>query len=190
MTHRKDPQDSAEAGWTNTGPGPVDEMLPLVYDELRRVAAGYLKNERGGHTLQPTALVNEVYLRLAQYREMEVQSRAHLLSIAAQQMRRILVDHARTRGTSKRGGEFVRIEFEDGLVAGAQRDEELIALDRALEALTKTDERLGRVVELRYFGGLTIDETAKVLAVSEATVEREWAAARAWLRRALRQEAR
>ena len=171
------------------GEGPraeVDELLPLVYDELRRIAGAYLRHERPEHTLQPTALVHEAYVRLAQLKRMEIESRAHLLSLGAQQMRRILVDHARARDADKRGGEFVRIELEDTLVGDSAPDEELLALDAALDGLSRTDPRLGRVVELRYFGGLTIDETAEALGVSHATVEREWAAARAWLRRALR----
>jgi RNA polymerase sigma factor (TIGR02999 family) len=168
----------------------VDGLLPLIYDELRRIAGAYLRNERAGHTLQPTALVHEAYMRLAQLRHMEVESRAHLLSLGAQQMRRVLVDHARARGTGKRGGELVRIELEETLIGGVGRDAELIALDTALDELARADARLGRIVELRYFGGLTIDETADVLGISHATVEREWAAARAWLRRALRQGAK
>src|SRR5262249_23962649 len=155
----------------------------------RRVAGAYLRNERAGHTLQPTALVHEAYVRLAQLRQMEIESRAHLLSLAAQQMRRVLVDHARARGATKRGGDAIRIEFEETSIGGAEPDAELLALDRALDALATTDARLGRIVEMRYFGGLTIEETASVLGVSHATVEREWAAARAWLRRALRREA-
>jgi RNA polymerase sigma factor (TIGR02999 family) len=171
------------------GRAAVDEMVPFVYDELRRVAAAYLRGEHAAESLQPTALVHEAYLRLAQLERMKLQSPAHLLSLAAQQMRRILVDHARTRNAAKRGGEFTRIELDDSVGGVLARDADLIALDRALDELARTDERLGRVVELRYFGGLTLDETAKVLSVSTATVEREWAAARAWLRRAIRREA-
>jgi RNA polymerase sigma-70 factor (ECF subfamily) len=167
----------------------VDGLLPLVYDELRRIAGAYLKNERVGHTLQPTALVHEAYVRLAQLERMQIESRAHLLSLGARQMRRILVDHARARDADKRGGALVRIELEDAILGGAAPDEELLALDSALDELGRTDPRLGRVVELRYFGGLTIDETAEALGISHATVEREWAAARAWLRRAMREGA-
>jgi RNA polymerase sigma-70 factor (ECF subfamily) len=166
----------------------IDEMLPLVYGELRRVAASYLKNERAGHTLQPTALVHEAYVRLAQLKQMRVQSRAHLLSLAAQQMRRVLVDHARAHGATKRGGEYVRVEFEDVLGGGVGLDADLVDLDVALDELARMDARLGSIVELRFFGGLSIGETAEALGVSHATIEREWATARAWLRGALRRE--
>ena len=166
----------------------VDVMLPLVYDELRRIAGAYLMNERAGHTLQPTALVHEAYMRLAQLRKVKIESRAHLLSLGARQMRRVLIDHARARAADKRGGDFARIELEDSLVRVDGSDTDLIALDTALDQLDEADPRLGRIVELRYFGGLTIDETADVLGISHATVEREWAAARAWLRRELRRE--
>ena len=179
-----DPRLAARAGEHAA----VDEMLPLIYSELRRVAASYLKNERAGHTLQPTALVHEAYLRLAQLKQVELKSRAHLLSLAARQMRRVLVDHARTHDATKRGGEYVRIDFE-GDLADVQPNAGLVELDRALDDLASTDARLGSIVELRYFGGLTIEETAEALGVSHATVEREWATARAWLRRALRREA-
>ncbi len=181
-----DDNETRSAG--NAPRADVDGLLPLVYDELRRIAGAYLKNERAGHTLQPTALVHEAYMRLAQLKHMKVESRAHLLSLGARQMRRVLVDHARARDSDKRGGDFVRIELEDSLVGGDGRDTELIALDTALDQLADADPRLGRIVELRYFGGLTIDETADVLGISHATVEREWAAARAWLRRELRRK--
>jgi RNA polymerase sigma factor (TIGR02999 family) len=181
-------REDNEPNRTPVGREAVDEMLPLVYEELKRVAATYLRNERHDHTLQPTALVNEAYIRLAQLRKMEFESRAHLLSLAARQMRRILVDHARAGKAGKRGGALVRVELEDALIGGAEPDAEMVALDMALDELARTDARLGRVVELRYFGGLTIEETAEVLGVAHATVEREWAAARAWLRRAIRRE--
>ena len=162
----------------------LDRLLPLVHDELHRIAAGYMRRERADHTLQPTALVNEAYLRLVDQRDVEWRDRAHFLGVAAQLMRMILVDHARARRAAKRaGGE--RVPLDETVLVGGERDVDLLALDEALERLAALDPRLGRVVELRYFGGLTTREAAEVLGISTATVEREWATARGWLRREL-----
>jgi RNA polymerase sigma factor (TIGR02999 family) len=164
----------------------LEHLTPLVYRELRKVAAGYLRRERSDHTLQPTALVHEAYLRLVDQRDVVWQNRAHFLGVAAQQMRRVLLNHARARGAAKRAGVLAKVTLDDARVAPRERDVELIALEDALQALTAKDPQLARLVELRYFGGLTIDETAEVLGVSHATVEREWAHARAWLLREIR----
>ena len=161
----------------------LDDLMPIVYAELRRMAARYLRGERTGHTLQPTALVHEAYLKLADQIGLRPESRAHFLGIAAQMMRQTLVDHARRHRAHKRAGSLVRVTYDEDLPVPQVFDVELIALDDALEALAHTDERLARVVELRYFGGLTIAETADVLDIGTATVEREWRLARAWLQR-------
>ncbi|HQR37892.1 MAG TPA: sigma-70 family RNA polymerase sigma factor [Blastocatellia bacterium] len=163
----------------------LDELMPLVYAELRRMAAGYLRGERAGHTLQPTALVHEAYLKLADQSGLQPESRAHFLGIAARMMRQALVDHARRHRASKRAGALVRVTYDEDLPVPQEFDVEVIELNDALDALAATDERLARVVELRYFGGLTISETAEVLDVGTATVEREWRLARAWLHRAI-----
>jgi RNA polymerase sigma-70 factor, ECF subfamily len=165
--------------------GALDRLLPLVYDELHRIAARYARRERTDHTLQPTALVNEAYLRLADHADKAWQNRAHFLAVAAQTMRHILVDYARARRAGKRGGALARVTLEDALAAAPERDVDLLALDGALERLAALDPQLARLVELRYFGGLTIRETAEVLRVSPKTVEREWDAAKLWLRREL-----
>jgi RNA polymerase sigma factor (TIGR02999 family) len=159
-------------------------LMRLVYAELRKIAAGYLRRERKCHTLQPTALVNETYLRLIGQQSAEWGSRKHFYRVAAQVMRRILVDHARARRASKRAGRTVLLVDDAELTASA-RDVEILALDEALERLAVADPRLARVVELRFFGGLTVPETAEVLGLSVATVTREWTAARALLRRTL-----
>jgi RNA polymerase sigma factor (TIGR02999 family) len=158
----------------------ADELLPLVYQELRRIAAAYLRRERREHTLQPTALVHEAYVRLAGQRDQTWQNRAHFVGIAAQMMRRILVDHARRRKAGKRDG--VRVALDSKFDASAERDPDLIALDDALRDLEALDPQLIRIIELRYFGGLTTREAAEVLGISPRTFEREWATARAWLR--------
>jgi RNA polymerase sigma factor (TIGR02999 family) len=163
--------------------GALDELLAAAYPELRRIAAAHLRREREGHTLQPTALVHEAYVRLVDQRDVEWQNRAHFLGIAAQAMRRILVDHARRRQAGKRAGGLTRVTLDDAWMSPKERDVELVALDDALSTLAARDVELSRLVELRFFGGLTIEETAEVLGVSTATVERDWAVARAWLRR-------
>ena len=163
----------------------LDKLFPLVYQELRRQARGYLRRQRPGHTLQTSALINETYLRLIDHQNMRWENRAHFFAVAAQAMRRILIDHARARGTTKRGGDAVRVSFDEAATLAAERSAELIALDEALNELAVFDERKSRVVELRYFGGLSVEETAHVLEVSPVTVMREWSAAKLWLLRTL-----
>jgi RNA polymerase sigma-70 factor (ECF subfamily) len=161
-----------------------DDLLPLVYRELKRRAAGYLLQERHGHTLQPTALVHEAYLRLAGGNQIAWQNRAHFFGMAAQVMRHILVDHARTNQAAKRpGGAALRVTLDDRIGAAQPRDCELLLLDQALDELAQRDPRQGRIVELRYFGGLSEQEVAHVLGLSRATVTRDWQTARAWLYR-------
>ena len=158
-----------------------ERLLPLVYQELRRRAAAYLRRERRGHTLQPTALVHEAYLRLVKQDRAAWQNRAQFLAVAAQMMRRILVDRARARRMAKRSGQWARVTMDEAVAQGGPRDVELLDLDHALSDLTTFDARKSRVAELRFFGGLSLEETAHVLGLSIATVEREWQAARAWL---------
>jgi RNA polymerase sigma factor (TIGR02999 family) len=163
----------------------LDLLLPAVYGELRAMAARYLRAEREGHTLQPTALVHEAYVRLADQRDVEWRNRAHVLGVAAQIMRRLLVDHARTRGRQKRGaGLNIPLDGVD-VAAPGESDVDLVVLDGALDRLAALSAQQGRIVELRYFGGLSIEETAEVLGVSTMTVKRGWAMARAWLHREL-----
>jgi RNA polymerase sigma factor (TIGR02999 family) len=164
----------------------VDALAVLLYDELRRIASTYLSREREGHTLQPTALVNEAYLKLVDQRDVTWQNRAHFLGVAAQVMRRSLVDHARKRLRDKRGGRAARVTFDDERVGADERAVDLVALDDALVGLAATDAELARVVELRYFGGLTVEETAEALGSSPRSIDRAWATARAWLRREMR----
>ncbi|MBC7912317.1 MAG: sigma-70 family RNA polymerase sigma factor [Pyrinomonadaceae bacterium] len=159
----------------------LDELLPLIYDELRRVAAGYLRRERSGHTLQTTALVHEAYLRLVDQTQVQWQNRAHFFGVAAQMMRRILVDHARSHNAEKRGDGFHIISLDDNIDVSGERATELVALDDALKALADIDEQKSRIVELRFFGGLSVEETAEVLGVSAPTVKRQWRMAKAWL---------
>ena len=161
----------------------LDRLLPVIYAELRRIAARQLRLEREGHTLQPTALVHEAYLRLVEQRSVDWQSRAHFFGVAAQVMRRVLVDHARMRNYQKRGGKLAHVELDEAATLATEQAAELVALDEALDALARLDPRKSRVVELRYFGGLSAEETAEVLGVSEVTVLREWGRAKAWLRR-------
>lgn len=161
----------------------LERLLPLVYDELRRQAGRYLRQERQGHTLQPTALVHEAYLRLADKVQPQWRDRVHFHAVAAQLMRRILVDHARRHGAAKRGGSAVLISLDDAEVGEprAERGADLVALDEALERLSKRDPRKGRIIELRFFGGLTLEETAQMLEVSIPTVVNDTRMARAWL---------
>ena len=164
----------------------LDALLPAVYDELRRLAANYLRRERVGHTLQPTALVHEAYMRLVDQTQVQWQNRAHFFGVAAQMMRRILVDHARQQNAEKRGGEFQKLSLDENLdAAGAPRDVNLVALDDALNRLAEMDPQKSKIVELRFFGGLSVEETAEVLKLSPITVIREWNKAKAWLYREL-----
>ncbi len=163
----------------------LGRLMPAIYDDLHRQAAGYLRHERVGHTLQPTALINEVYLKLIDQNRIRWRNRAQFFGVSAQLMRRILVDHARKRRRSKRGGGAIRVPLEAVAGAGGERDVDLVALDDALRDLAELSPRQGRVVELRFFAGLTIDETAEVLDVSPATVKIDWRMARAWLFRHL-----
>lgn len=167
--------------WTAGDRRALDQMLPIVYDELHRLATGYLAHERPDHTLQPTALVHEAFLRLINQREVDWRNRAHFLGVAAGLMRRILVNHARDRSAEKRGGAQERVSLSLIDTPSEEPDVDLIALEEALERLTALDERKAKVVELRFYGGLKTDEVAEVLRVSRATVEREWSFARAWL---------
>lgn len=159
-----------------------DALVSAVYDELKTMAARYMRRERDGHTLQTTALVNEAYLKLIHFRNANWQDRAHFFAVAARIMRRILVDHARRNIAGKRGGEFHFLPLEEGLVFSAERSSDLVRLDEALERLAAEDERAAQVIELRYFGGLSIEETAEALATSPRTVKREWTFGRSWLR--------
>jgi RNA polymerase sigma factor (TIGR02999 family) len=162
----------------------LDELLPLVYNELRRLAASYLRKERPNHTLQTTALVHEAYLKLIDQRNVEWKNRGHFFAIAAQAMRRILVDHAKARHREKRGGPSEDASLEDVLVAAAQDSNiDLVALDEALSKLARIDPQQVKIVELRYFTGLSLDETADVLGISRATVARDWQVSKAWLHR-------
>jgi len=170
--------------WCRGDASALEQLAPLVEQELRRLARLYLSGEQTGHTLQPTALINEAYVRLLEWNAVEWQDRAHFLAVAAKMMRRILVSHAVARRSDKRGGSAVLVSLAEA--AGVpERTEDLVALDTALTRLTEMDERKGRLVELRFFGGLTAEEAAEVLGISLRTVHREWDLARAWLFRAL-----
>jgi len=160
----------------------LKKLTPIVYAELHRLARHYMRGERSGHSLQTTALVNEAYIRLTDYKRMRWENRAHFFAVSAQLMRRILVDHARRRNL-KRGGGVQHVLLEDTAVIGGERDEDLVALDDALHALARIDSRKAQVVELRFFGGLSVEEAAEVLRVSAVTVMRDWSTARAWLYR-------
>jgi RNA polymerase sigma factor (TIGR02999 family) len=159
----------------------ADELLPMLYEELRRIAGAHLAHERKDHTLQPTALVHEAWLRLVDQPARDLQSRQHFLSLAARVMRRVLVDHAREHGAQKRGGDATRVTLDGAVALYESRALDLIALNDALEALTSLDPELARLVELRFFAGCSVEEVAQVLGVSESTVAREWRLARAWL---------
>jgi RNA polymerase sigma-70 factor, ECF subfamily len=175
--------------WGDGDRGVLDQMLPLVYDELHRQAHRYLRRERANHTLQTTALINEAYLKLVDQHAVQWQNRAHFFGIAAQAMRRILVDYARTKNREKRGGPAPALPLDEAiLIATPGQDIDLLALDAALARLSAIDEQQGRVVELKYFSGLSIEETAAVLGISPATVKRDWQMAKAWLRHELTQK--
>jgi RNA polymerase sigma factor (TIGR02999 family) len=165
-----------------------EELVPLVYGELRRLARHYLRKERSDHTLQSTALVHEAYLRLAGEKSPQWQNRAHFFGIAANIMRRILVEHARSHGAEKRGGGASRVTLDDAVSLSVRTDLDIIELDRALSELAELDNRQSSIVEMRFFGGLSIEDVAEVLKISPATVKREWVTARAWLRRSMIEE--
>jgi RNA polymerase sigma factor (TIGR02999 family) len=161
------------------------ELVDVVYEDLRRLAQQYMGQERSGHTLQPTALVHEAFLKLIDQSRVDWRDRSHFFAIGAQAMRRILVNHAKSRGRVKRGGGKQKLPLDEALTVSLEDDDEILAVDEALEKLAALDERQAKIVELRFFGGLNVDEVAAVLGVSKRTVEREWAACRAWLRREL-----
>ncbi len=165
----------------------LDRLMPVVYGELRRLAHRYMRGERPGHTLQTTALINETYLRLVGYRKMQWQDRAHFFAVAAQQMRRILVDSARSSRDAKRGGGVRRVSLDDAATVSREKTAEVIAVDDALKDLAALDPRKSQIVELRYFGGLDIEEIAEVLEISPTTVQRQWRIAKAWLRQAVQE---
>lgn len=176
------------ADWSRGDAAALDRLMPLVYEELRSLARHYLRRERAGHTLQTTALVNEAYLRLVGKPGAHWQNRAHFFAVSAQVMRHILVDHARGHARAKRGGALTRLSLDGAAEMSPERAGELLALDEALRALEEVDARRSRVVELRYFGGLSIEETAEVLQVKPITVSRDWRWAKAWLYRALTEQ--
>lgn len=167
----------------------LEQLMPLVYEELRRLAHYYLSRERSDHTLQSTALVHEAYLRLAGPNPPQWQNRAHFFGIAAHVMRQILVEYARGRGAAKRGGDAITLTLDDAVALPQQMDVDVVALDKALSELSELDAQQGRIVELRFFAGLTIEDTSEVLGISPATVKRDWITARAWLFRAMTGEA-
>ena len=168
----------------------ADDLTPLVYNELRRLAAAYMRRERPGQTIQATALVHEAYLKLIDIQDVQWQNRAHFFALSARLMRRILVDFARARGYQKRGGGAHKVTLDEALVVSPQAGEDLVAVDDALEALAAVDQRKSQVVELRFFGGLSVEETAEALHVSVRTVKRDWTMARLWLLRELKKESR
>ena len=170
--------------WTGGDHGALERLTPIVYDQLRRLARRHMRGERPGHSLQTTALVNEAYTRLVDYKRMQWQDRAHFFAVSAQLMRRILVEHAR-RHNLKRGGGVHHVSLDEAAVVGGERDADLVALDNAMNELARIDPRKVQVVEMRFFGGLSVEETAEVLRVSTITVKRDWRAARVWLYREL-----
>jgi RNA polymerase sigma factor (TIGR02999 family) len=172
--------------WSGGDPAALERLADHVYNELRRIARRYMRNERAGNTLQTTALVNEVYLRLVDVKNVDWQQRAQFFAISAQMMRRILVDGARARGSHKRGGGAVKVNVDEALVVSPERDSSLVALDEALETFSKLAPRQAKVVELRYFGGLSEEDIAETLKISPRTVRRDWDFAKSWLTRELR----
>ncbi len=171
--------------WNHGDLEALDELMPLIYDELRKMARRYMRRQTPGHTLQTTALIHEAYLRMVKQKEKHFENRAHFFGVAAQAMRHILVDYARARQTARRGGGATPISLEEAAIVTQERAAELVAFDDALRELEKLSKRQSLVVELRYFGGLTVDETATVLGVSADTVMRDWSMAKTWLHRAL-----
>jgi RNA polymerase sigma factor (TIGR02999 family) len=176
--------------WSHGEKGALDALTPLVYNELRRLAKIYLRRERPDHTLEGTALVHEAYLRLIDQRQVEWRSRSHFFALAAELIRRILVDHARARVAAKRGGPNYKLSLDDAMASAEEKDLDLVALDDALKALAQADPQQSRIVELRYFGGLTIEETAEIVGISPATVKRDWVMAKAFLKREMLRNAR
>ena len=174
--------------WRAGDPAAFERLWPIVYEELRRLASRYMRSERPDHLLQTTALVHEAYLRLVDQPQTSGETRSHFLAVAAQVMRHVLVDYARARSRAKRGGGVAPLPLEDVVIISAERADELIAVDAALEGLMAFDLRKGRIFELRHFGGLSVEEAAQVLQVSPATVARDWRMAKAWLRRAITSE--
>jgi len=170
--------------WSDGDQDALKSLTPIVYSELHNLARRYLRRERGGHSLQTSALVNEAYLRLVDYKRMQWQDRSHFFAVSSQVMRRILVDHAR-RHNLKRGGNVQHVSLDEAAVVGGDQDVDLIALDRALDGLERIDPRKMRIVEMRFFGGLSVEETAEVLRLSTITIKREWRSAKAWLYREL-----
>jgi RNA polymerase sigma factor (TIGR02999 family) len=171
--------------WSNGDRAALDKLIPVVEEELRRLAHRYMSRERAGHTLQTTALVNEAFVRLVNRKNVHWQNRAHFFGIAAQLMRTILVDHARSHASAKRGGGANKLELDEAMVVSQQKASEVLALDDALKQLALIDPQQSRIVELRFFGGLTVEETAEVMHLSPATIKREWSTAKAWLYREL-----
>ncbi|HKS39054.1 MAG TPA: sigma-70 family RNA polymerase sigma factor [Blastocatellia bacterium] len=174
--------------WRDGDKTALDKLVPLVYEELRRLAHYYVRRERAGHTLQTSGLVNEAYLRLVDHKGMRWQNREHFYAVAAQAMRRILVDYARSRNYAKRGGEALIVELDEAAIVAKKQVADLVALDDALQDLAAIDPRKSRIVEMRYFGGMSVEETASVLGVAPITVMREWSAAKAWLLRQMSAE--
>ena len=171
--------------WGRGDEGALGQLIPLVQQELHRLAHRYMSREKPDHTLQTTALVNEVYLRLVDIKQVSWQDRAHFFAIMARMMRRVLTDFARSRNYQKRGGAALYVSFDEALAVSEEKDAEIVAVDEALSALAAVDARKGQVVELRFFGGLSVEETAEVLKVSPETVKRDWRFAKSWLHRAL-----
>jgi len=174
--------------WSSGNQAALERLIPMVDRELHRLAHHYVRRENAGHTLQTTDLVNEAYLKLIDQKSVRWKNRAHFFALSAQLMRRILVDHARSRQYAKRGGGAQRIAFDEALVVSPERGADLVALDEALSKLTAIDPRKGKVVELRFFGGLSVEETAEALQISAVTVMREWSMAKAWLYNSLKNE--
>lgn len=185
VTHSPEEISRLLIAWGDGDQAALEELTPLVYEELHRLAHNYMSRERPDHTLQTTALVNEAFMRLVDWKNVRWQNRAHFFGVSAQLMRRILVDFARSRGFQKRGGGAKRLDLEEVARVCGETEADLVALDEALESLAKLDGRQARVVELRFFGGLSNEEAAEVLKVSTGTVRRDWSLARAWLHREL-----
>jgi len=175
--------------WSKGDQEAFNDLMPLVYDELRRLASRYLRNERPGHTLQTTALVHEAYLKLVDQTNKSWQNRVQFFAAAAQVMRHILVDYARSRKAFKRGGDYCRLSLDEAVISSEEKDPDLLTLNESLERLAAIDSQQSRVVELRVFGGLTVEETAEALGVSPRTVKREWSMAKAWLHKQIRNTA-